>query len=291
MKKTIILILILLIGGRHALGRGAYSPSGTVEGVNKGQVLLTSQIGWNILDETSSAGDEPTDLAVTERTYATVVAAIAAASSGDDKISIAHLPASWNGIRFRVIGVAENGTATYQIYLGSRAGGADTELAYAGQLAFTIGTQSSIYSIVAFTSGGTRTIVQSDTVTGNTSAETATVLSVELTSGTFAAGDAAGNLTVTSQSGTFQSETLNITDVTTGIVFTNNATIGSDMSRFEMADTLATITTSDWTSTWTSTSPTGDRIAEAKLDLNGADTLIMVPTTITTNSKLLAKGF
>ena len=271
------------------LARGAYSPSGTVEGVRAGQVLLTSQIGWNILDETSSAGTEPTDLAVTERTYAAVVAAVAAAAGGDDEISIAHLPPSWNEIRLRAVGITDDGTTTYQVYLGTLAGADDCELALAGQMAFTIGTQSSIYSQVAYTSGGTRTIAQGDTLTGNTSGETATVLSVTVTSGTFAAGTAAGVFTVTSQSGTFQSETLNVTALSTGLVSTDNATIAADMVRFEMADTLV-VTTSDWTTTEVTKSPVANRVAETRFALNGADLIVIVGTTVSADSKLLAKG-
>jgi hypothetical protein len=63
---------------------------------------------------------------------------------------------------------------------------------------------------LAFTSGGTYEVVVGDTITGATSAATATVFDVELTSGTWAGGDAAGNLWLNSQSGTFQSENLNV---------------------------------------------------------------------------------
>lgn len=54
-----------------------------------------------------------------------------------------------------------------------------------------------------FTSGGTHEISRGDTLTGNTSSKTAYVSSVELTSGTWAGGDAAGELILLSVSGTF----------------------------------------------------------------------------------------
>lgn len=61
-----------------------------------------------------------------------------------------------------------------------------------------------------FTSGGTYEIKPGDTVTGATSAATAVVIGVRLTSGTFAAGTAAGVLFLRSDSGTFQSENLDV---------------------------------------------------------------------------------
>lgn len=290
MKKTLIIpVLIVLSIAVTVQGRGAYSPTGTVEGVNQGRALLAAQIGWVILDETTSTGTEPSDLAVTERTHALIQAAITAAASGDDEISVVHLPASWNEIRLRAAGITDDGTATYQIYLGTLAGGADCDLAYAGQCAFTIGTQSSIYSQIAYTSGGTATIDIGDTLTGATSGETAVVISITVTSGTFAAGTAAGTITVRTQSGTFQAEELNVTDAATGVVTINNATIAADMTRFELADTL-TLTQSDWTVTPVTKSPTGNRVAETRIPLNGADLLVAVPTVMSADGKLLGKG-
>lgn len=77
---------------------------------------------------------------------------------------------------------------------------------------------------VAFTSGGTYEIRPGDTVTGATSAKTAVVLGVRLTSGTFAGGDAAGTLFLRSPSGAFQSENLDVG------ANTNVATIGGDLA-------------------------------------------------------------
>lgn len=63
---------------------------------------------------------------------------------------------------------------------------------------------------VAFTSGGTYEIADGDTVTGATSAATAVARRVVTTSGTWAAGTAAGRLVLYGQSGTFQSENLDV---------------------------------------------------------------------------------
>ena len=70
----------------------------------------------------------------------------------------------------------------------------------------------------AFTSGGTYEVKKGDTITGATSTATAVVIGVRLTSGTWAGGDAAGILFVEQDSGTFQSENLDVganTDVAT----------------------------------------------------------------------------
>jgi hypothetical protein len=82
-------------------------------------------------------------------------------------------------------------------------------------------TRASITKL-AFTSGGTYEVVVGDTITGATSSATATVFDVELTSGTWAGGTAAGNLWLNSQSGTFQAENLNVG------ANTNVATIAGD---------------------------------------------------------------
>lgn len=76
----------------------------------------------------------------------------------------------------------------------------------------------------AFTSGGTYEIKPGVTVTGATGGATAIVSFVDLTSGTWAAGTAAGTLIFSSQSGTFQTENLNVgSDL-------NVATIAGDSS-------------------------------------------------------------
>lgn len=63
---------------------------------------------------------------------------------------------------------------------------------------------------VAFTSGGTYEIVEGNVITGATSGATATITRVALRSGTWAAGTAAGTLVFASQTGTFQSENLDV---------------------------------------------------------------------------------
>ena len=161
------------------------------------------------------------------------------------------------------------------------------------------GPQQSIYDQIAFTSGGLYDAnfpayepKPEDTVTGNNSGKTAVVVSTVLTSGTWAAGDAAGTITYKSASGTFTSgETVKITDVlgfTQSDVLTHAA---SDLIDFELADTL-TVTAKAWGSSWTATSPADDVTnAEAEIDIKGADLMIILTTVCSVDTKLLIKGY
>lgn len=108
--------------------------------------LNTKQNLWVAVNTVVSAGDEPNDLAVGERTFLTVTAA---AEGGDEKIETYSVPSTWNGVRFRCIGITDNGTATFQVYGGTRdtrISGSDCELAKLGELAFVVGTQVSATS-------------------------------------------------------------------------------------------------------------------------------------------------
>lgn len=79
-----------------------------------------------------------------------------------------------------------------------------------------------------FTSGGTYEVKEGDTITGATSGATATVTRVALETGSWAAGDAAGRLVFASQTGTFQSENLNVG------ANSNVATISGDAIAIEL---------------------------------------------------------
>lgn len=63
---------------------------------------------------------------------------------------------------------------------------------------------------MAFTSGGTTEIEVGDTIEGATSGATANVIAVDLDSGTWAGGDAAGTLWVRDQVGIFEAENLDV---------------------------------------------------------------------------------
>jgi hypothetical protein len=175
--------------------------------------LATPQETWAVAETCTSAGAEPNALAVTERTFITLVAAN---EGGDDEIEIYMIPKWVNGLRFRAIGITENGTYTVNIRAGTLGGGTDynkaisdslnSNTALVGTLAFVIGTQ--------------------------TSATTS----------------------------------------------------------YELADTV-TITASGWPATWASKSPGGDAVAEAMIDMMGADFIAIIPTTCSADAKLLVKGY
>ncbi len=154
-----------------------------------------------------------------------------------------------------------------------------------------MGTQQSIYDQIAFTSGGTYEPKPEETVTGNNSGKTAVVVSTLLSSGSWAAGDAAGTITYKSATGAFtNSETIKIVDpfnITQSNVLTHAA---SDLIDFELADTLTT-TAKSWGASWTTTSPADNTNAEAEIDIKGADIMIIVTTVCSADSKLLIKGY
>jgi hypothetical protein len=82
---------------------------------------------------------------------------------------------------------------------------------------------------VAFTSGGTYEIAVGDVITGATSAATATITKVVLSSGSWAAGTAAGYLYFASQTGTFQAENLDVPG------HANSATIAGNSSAITLS--------------------------------------------------------
>ena len=208
-RKIMLFALICVIAGLALAIDPVYVSDNLGRIVQPGQTH-TAQDAWITIDTTASAGDEPNDLAVTERTYATVSAA---AEGGDDKISIygdsyaeIEVLSSYNAVRFRCIGITGDGTATYQIYFGTLDQGTDCVLAKAGQLAWVVGTQASL---------------------------TAT---------------------------------------------------------YELADAV-TATAGDWVKAWGTATPGSNQVAEASIDLMGADLIVVVPTTVSANCKLLMKGY
>jgi len=149
MKKRLILIMatLLFTAVAWAVTESMMVNTAGVR-VDPG-ILNTIRTDWVQLDATTSAGDEPNDLAVAERTYATLAAA---AEGGDAEISTftlysgsARARLNWNRVRFRCIGITNDQSVTYQIYLGDLGASSATDCALTkvGQLAFTIGQQVS----------------------------------------------------------------------------------------------------------------------------------------------------
>jgi len=217
MKKslTIIVIAILIVVGICLADLQQVIPYDVYANrVDPGQAH-TARNEWVAISTVVAAGAEPANLIDTERTYQTVVTAIAAGVGGDEKIDIYDIPRSWNGVRFRCRGVTEGDNVVHYLYFGTlgdsnrhtNSTDEDCELTYAGILTWVLGDQVSI-----------------------------------------------------------------------------------DTTHDEMADTL-TVTAGDWNKAWSSQSPTSDRVAEAAIDLIGADVIIIVTQTSDCGSQLLAKGF
>ena len=83
-----------------------------------------------------------------------------------------------------------------------------------------------IEKLLTFTSGGTHEIVPGELIVGATSAVTARVIAVNLTTGTWAGGTAAGTLRVRLQTGVFVSEKLKIgADVDVATIAKNSSLI------------------------------------------------------------------
>jgi hypothetical protein len=154
-----------------------------------------------------------------------------------------------------------------------------------------VGTQQSIYDQITFTSGGTYIPKIGDTVTGNSSGETAVIVSIVESASTWSAGTAAGTVTYRSASGSFtNSETVSI--LRANKVLTSNAYThaASDLIDFELADTVV-VTAGAWGSAWTVTSPADNTNAEGELDVKGADFMVIVTTATSVDSKLIIRGY
>ncbi len=199
-------------------GNVTVDQSGTVTVAQEGTIdqrLQTTRNIWTTANNCVSAGDEPTALAVDERTFRTIDVARIADSSGDGKITFFDIPASANGLRFTSSGITNDGTYTVNIRAGTlgktvaeaRADGTDSNTTLIGTLAFIIGQQVS-------------------------------------------------------------------TD-----------------SDFEMAQSVI-VTVGDATIIWKFSGVVdSDRTCEARIDMQGADFIVIIPTTCSANSKLLVKGF
>lgn len=287
MKKHIISLIVLglLVGGASL----------THVSQTNGSALETMQNAWLIVETENSADTEANAWAATERTRKLSEALIVANAANEENISTFRIPSKWNGVQFRAAGITADGTVTHQIYLGTLGGGEDCELTYIGQLAWVIGTQQTIYDQITFTLGGADGAAYvpqpGDTVTGNTSGETAVIVSIVETASTWSAGTAAGTITYRSASGSFtNSETVSIKR--RNKVLASNALkhAASDLVDFELADAVV-ITSAAWGSAWSSISPANDTNAEAEIDIKGSDYMSIITTATNADTKLLITGY
>lgn len=291
MKKLVVLLVLMIVFS-------CYGKSTTSVSRIDGAILHSVQSAWIIVETENSAESQTNALVATEMTKKLVDALIAADANEEGYISTFNIPSKWNGMRFRAIGITpDGGTLMHHIYLGSLGGRLDCELTYAGQLVWTIGTQTSIYAQIGFTSGGTYEPKAGDIVTGNASGHTAIVVSLTFTDGSWADANAVGVITYMSPTGGFTSgETVNIThagDVLSANVLTHASSV---LVAFELADTLAA-TTKSWgirsgtSSSWATISPANNTNAEAEIDVKGADYMVIVTSSCATDGKLIVKGY
>lgn len=68
------------------------------------------------------------------------------------------------------------------------------------------------------------------------------------------------------------------------------AQASSTTAGYELADAI-TVTAKSWGSTWGSVSPADDTVAEAELDLKGADFMVVMASASNNNVKLIGKGY
>lgn len=135
---------------------------------------------------------------------------------------------------------------------------------------------------LAYTSGGTTEVAVGDTITGATGGATAIVDSIILSSGTWVGGNAAGTLNIRIQSGTFESENLNVDGKQNNI-----ATIASDSTDNVITNALEIdcvvsgaylLVAVDGKATKTVYWKTGDTLTVVDSGPGGFDTELTTPT-------------
>jgi len=192
--------------------------TGTQDGTFLGEPVWTSHGSFpfsGVLFDGLSAIDVPhyygaPEIEAPTAAQAAAYQALAANAARDD---IDPVPGSG-----RILGVYQLGTTVYA-FRNNEAGTAARVYGSSptGWQQIDLGRE------IAFTSGSSE-ISEGDTITGATSAATATVERVIVTTGDWGDGDAAGKLVLSDQTGTFQAENLDVG------VDTNVATIAGDSS-------------------------------------------------------------
>lgn len=177
---------------------------GTVIALPSGEAVLTKITGYfatgNIKVGATVVGTCTGPQSVGAASTSALDAAYLALAANVYRALIAEVPGSGS-----ILGVHQYNGNVYAVR--NNAGGTAAVLhkdSASGWTAVALGRE------IAFTSGGTYEIVDGNTITGATSGATAVVTRVVMTSGTWAGGNAAGWLVFASQTGTFQSENLNV---------------------------------------------------------------------------------
>jgi hypothetical protein len=182
--------------------------------LESGQYASSDARGYVILSPVTGTFTNGENLQVSAVTIAVAVGTQAESGGDTDALSTAYEQAAIEAARTLIAAPAgDNGIRGVWVYEGDKYCVKDNAGATAGVLykATTAGwVAQSLGREIAFTSGGTYEIAEGDTITGATSAATAVITRVVVTSGDWTTGDAAGYLYFASQTGTFQAENLNV---------------------------------------------------------------------------------
>lgn len=206
-------------------------------------VVTTNTPNELIITKITGTFDATNDLQVSAVTEGTALAVPALSGATTGKLQAQYLNLAADSFRSDISAVPGSGAILgVRLYndvlyaFRNNAGGTEADLYKSSASGWT---QVALGKELSFTSGGTYTIAEGDTITGATSGETAVITRVVIESGSLLAGDAAGRLIFASQSGAFQAENL---DVGANL---NVATIAADSTditlvpggRFEFIET------------------------------------------------------
>jgi hypothetical protein len=195
---------------------GSYALGNTLTGATSGatSVIIAATAGYFVVTKVVGTYQSGEDLQI-----AAVTIAVASSADQQSAASTPALNATYKNLaadEYRdditavpgsgsVLGVWKYAGSTYAIR--NNAGGTAAVMhkqSTSGWTSVNLGRE------VAFTSGGATEIVAGNTITGATSGATAVVGTIVRTSGSWAAGTAAGFIYFASQTGTFQAENLNV---------------------------------------------------------------------------------
>ncbi len=144
MKKKLITILVLTAIATAMLlpAKAALTAWQTWTSIVAAE-RSTGYSQWHSTATISDTAAEPSALGVTERTYTTITAAIAANVQGDGKIIVFQVPYGANAVRVRAAGTAD-ATLTTDILTGCTGtpANANFEVNLRGTLAWVMGTQA-----------------------------------------------------------------------------------------------------------------------------------------------------
>lgn len=200
--------------------------------LESGQYNTNDAAGYLILTSVSGTFENGESLQVSAITVATAASTATENGADTDTLNSTYLQAAIEAARTLIAAPTGSGAVRgVNVYQGDNYCVRDNTGGTAGVLykATTAGwvAQSLGYEL-AFTSGGTYEIAEGDTITGATSAATAVITRVVVTSGDWTTGDAAGYLYFASDTGTFQAENLNVD------ANLNVATIAGDSSALSL---------------------------------------------------------